>query len=188
MFGNTSQSACWRHCFRLTAVTLSFFCQNLCHCFSSVLSVVGCGRSLSQNKSPLTSSARSASALVTAPGSSPRRWAPFLDSASKRLLKSLSKWSEKGIATLLMLCEHLDDVLRISESLGLTMWIQPIVRDYSYPQTTLHILLQCLSWGHWCFPWCHQSFDMPGIYQGPSSAMWQWGGHFPGSFWLSEEQ
>ena len=54
MFVNTSQSACWRHCFRLTAVTLSFLCQNLCHCFSSVLSVVGCGRSLSQNKSPLT--------------------------------------------------------------------------------------------------------------------------------------
>ena len=100
MFGNTSQSACWRHCFRLTAETLTFFFQNLCHCFSSVLSVVGCGRSLFQNKSPLTSSARSASTLVTAPGSSPRRWAPFLDSASKRLLKSLSKWSEKVIATL----------------------------------------------------------------------------------------
>jgi len=134
------------------------------------------GRPLSENKSLLTSSAISALALVTAPGSRPRKHgAPFLDSALKRLLKSLRKLSEKGLrrykdnSILVMQQEHLDDILPISEPLGLTLWIQPILRDdissqkphfiffFNFENTKTLIL--------------PLAFDMPGIYQGPSSAI-----------------
>ena len=117
-------------------------------------------------QSPLTSSVTSALTLVTDPGSRPRRWAPFLDSASKRLLKSLSKLSEKGIATLqkyysfgdatgsiwMMFCRSLNPW-------GWQLWIQLIMRDDSYSQRFFFkVLTEWRQWQYRRYTYSHRLY------------------------------